>query len=30
MTSLSFSRRKFLITTALAFPYVATRSWAKS
>ena len=30
MTSLSFSRRKFLSTTALAFPYVAMRSWAKS
>ena len=30
MQSTSLSRRRFLTTTALAFPYVATRSWAKS
>ncbi len=30
MKTTSLSRRQFLTTTALAFPYVATRSWAKS
>ena len=30
MKSNSLSRRNFLATSALAFPYVATRSWALS
>ena len=30
MKSTSLSRRNFLATSALAFPYVATRSWALS
>ena len=30
MKSSSFSRRSFLATSALAFPYVASRSWAES
>ena len=30
MKSSAFSRRSFLATSALAFPYVASRSWALS